>query len=75
MLRYRRKFVLTQELMDTIATYMNDDIREDIHFRFAPCEPELFLQEYVKKDPEFAELLYSEFRIEIEEAEDEVTAY
>lgn len=30
MLRYGRKFNITQELMDIIATYMNDDIREEI---------------------------------------------
>ena len=56
MLRYGRKFNITQELMDIIATYMNDDIREDLHFRLAPCEPDLFLREYVKRDPEFEKL-------------------
>ena len=66
MLRYGRKFNITQELMDTIATYMNDDIREDLHFRLAPCEPGLFLREYLKRDPEFEKLLYDEFGIEME---------
>ena len=66
MLRYGRKFNITQELMDTIATYMNDDIREDLHFRLAPCEPDLFLREYLKRDPKFEELLYDEFGIEME---------
>lgn len=66
MLRYGRKFNITQELMDTIATYMNDDIREDLHFRLAPCESDLFLREYVKRDPEFEKLLYDEFGIEME---------
>ena len=66
MLRYGRKFNITHELMDTIATYMNDDIREDLHFRLAPCEPDFFLKEYVKRDPEFEKLLYDEFGIEME---------
>ena len=66
MLIYGRKFNVTQELMGTIATYMNDDIREDLHFRLAPCEPDLFLREYVKRDPEFEKLLYDEFGIEME---------
>ena len=66
MLRYGRKFNITQELMDIIATYMNDDIREDLHFRLAPCEPDLFLRESVKRDPEFEKLLYDEFGIEME---------
>lgn len=66
MLRYGRKFKLTQELMNVIASYMNDEIREDLHFRLAPCEPDLFLREYVKRDPEFEKLLYNEFGIEME---------
>ena len=66
MLRYGRKFNITQELMDTIAAYMNDDIREDLHFKLAPCKPDLFLREYVKRDPEFEKLLYDEFGIEME---------
>lgn len=66
MLRYGRKFNITQELMDTVTTYMNDDIREDLHSRLAPCEPDLFLREYVKRDPEFEKLLYDEFGIEME---------
>ena len=66
MLRYGRKFNIIQELMDTVATYMNDDIREDLHSRLAPCKPDLFLREYVKRDPEFEKLLYDEFGIEME---------
>lgn len=65
MLRYGRKFNITQELMDIIATYMNDDIREDLHFRLAPCKPEDFLKAYIKEDPDFEDLLYSELSIEL----------
>ena len=50
MLRYGRKFNITQELMDIIATYMNDDIREDLHFRLAPCEPDLFFKRICKRE-------------------------
>lgn len=66
MKRYGEKYVLTQDQLDVIAKYMNDEIREKIHFRFAPCEPDFFLREYVKRDPEFEKLLYDEFRIEME---------
>lgn len=65
MLMYGRKFKLTQELMDVIASYMNDEIREDLHSKMAPCEPERFLKEYAKRDSEFMELLWPEFGIEI----------
>jgi hypothetical protein len=67
MLRFGRRFELKQELMDNIATYMDDDIREDLHCKLAPCEPELFLQEYIKRDPKFERLLWEEFGIEMEE--------
>ena len=66
MLRCKEKTELTQDLLDTIAVYMKNDIREEVHFRFAPCKPEIFLREYIKRDPEFEELLYQEFGIEME---------
>lgn len=63
MLRYGKEFTLTQELLEVIATYMNDDIRERLHCEIAPCEPEFFLKEYSKRDSGFKELLYDEFGI------------
>ncbi len=66
MKRYGESFILKQDLMDTIASYMDDDIREDLHFRIAPCSPDLFLREYTKRDPGFVDLLKSEFSIEME---------
>lgn len=66
MKRHGESFVLEQDLMDTIASYMDDDIREDLHFRIAPCSPDLFLREYTKRDPDFVDLLKSEFSIEME---------
>lgn len=67
MLRYGRSFTISQNLMDTIATYMNDDTREKVHFELAPCTPEEFLKRYIELDPDFEELLYKEFGIEMEE--------
>lgn len=66
MKRYGESFILKQDLMNTIASYMDDDIREDLHFRIAPCSPDLFLREYTKRDPGFVDLLKSEFSIEME---------
>ena len=59
MLRYGEKLELDKNLWDAIVTYMNDDIREDVHFDLAPCSEEEFLDEYVKRDPEFEKLLKS----------------
>lgn len=66
MKRYGKDYELTQNLMDTIAVYMDDEIREKVHFELAPCEPEEFLQRYLEFDPEFKKLLKSEFRLEVE---------
>lgn len=57
---------ITQELMDTIATYMDDEIREQVHAEIAPCEPEEFLRRYLELDSEFSELLESFFGIEMD---------
>ncbi len=65
MKRYGEEFTLTQELMDTIASYMDDEKRESVHFELAPCEPEKFLKRYLELDPDFEELLDNEFGIEV----------
>ena len=60
------KFTLLQSEMDVIATYMNDNIREKVHFELAPCEPVDFLRRYLEldKDPDFREILKNEFSID-----------
>ena len=67
MLRYGRNFTITDELMNTISTYMNDEIREKVHFELAPCTHEEFLKRYLELDPNFEKVLYKEFGIEMEE--------
>ena len=44
MKKYGENFELTQELMDTIASYMDDEKREQVHFELAPCDPEELLK-------------------------------
>ena len=51
--------------MEIIASYMSDDIREDLHNKFSPCTNEFFLKEYCKNDDDFEALLFSEFGIDI----------
>lgn len=65
MKRYGKYFRLDQNLMDVIASYMDDEIREKVHFELAPCEPEEFLIRYLELDPDFADFLASEFDIEM----------
>ena len=52
---------ITQEDMDVIGSYMNDEIREDLHADLAPCTPEEFLNAYLERDPDFLNLLENEF--------------
>lgn len=66
MKRYGEETKIDQRLMNDIASYMDDEIREFLHTRLAPCEPEEFLEEYLKHDPEFEELLNNEFGIEVD---------
>ena len=56
---------LTQEKIDVIATYMDDEIREKVHSELAPCSPKDFLEKYVEYDPRFADVLKIEFSIEL----------
>lgn len=54
---------INDNIMMAIVSYMDDEIREQINFRFAPCSNEKFLKEYCKVDTEFAGLLEEEFGI------------
>lgn len=65
MKRHGEEIKINQKLMDTIASYMDDEIRERVHFELAPCEPEEFLTRYLELAPDFEELLNSEFGIEV----------
>lgn len=66
MLRDGEKFNMSDDLMDTIATYMDDEKREMVHGELAPCTHEEFLKRYLELDPDFEGVLWREFRIEFE---------
>lgn len=62
----RQLLDVTQDTMDIIATYMDDDLREKVNDELAPCTPEEFLARYVQLDPEFEDVvLRGEFSIEL----------
>lgn len=52
---------------DVIVSYMDGEIREEVHMENVPCTEEKFLVEYCKKDDNFASLLQCEFGIDVEE--------
>lgn len=56
---------INQDLMDRIAIYMDDEKREQVHREIAPCSPEEFLKRYLELDPDFENILKSEFSIEL----------
>lgn len=43
--------------MQLLASYMDDDIRERVHFELAPCMPWEFLDRYLQLDPSFEVVL------------------
>lgn len=51
----------TNYYWDAIASYMEDDIREQVHAEKAPCTRKEFLDRYLELDPDFQDLLDSEF--------------
>lgn len=42
-----------EDYWEVISSYMDDHIREFLHFRFAPCSRSLFLTLYCAADPDF----------------------
>ena len=48
---------------------MDDEIREEVHFKYAPCSNDYFLKKYCEKDTEFASLLLEEFGIDVDDLE------
>lgn len=37
---------ISNELMENISSYMDDDLREETHYAVAPCSNEVFITEY-----------------------------
>lgn len=63
---------ISNELMNAIAYYMEDDLREDTHLAVAPCSNEVFITEYyntasaeLKRDLE--DTLSDEFGLDIDD--------
>lgn len=44
---------ITNNTMEAIASYMNEEIRERVHAELAPCSNEAFIRRYCEYDTEF----------------------
>lgn len=58
---------IDNKIMNEIASYMIEGIREDVHAEFAPCSNETFIKEYIKRDKKFVMILEDLFNIEMED--------
>ena len=56
---------VTNEEMNDIALYMNDDLREAIYREIAPCTNEEFIIAYCNTEPSFEDCLNDLFNIEL----------
>lgn len=80
-----KKYKIDDLTMENIATYMDEEVREKVHSKEAPCSNEHFLVAYYEelqsgefeKQSEFYDLLLNEFNIDIEELQniERVTTY
>jgi hypothetical protein len=50
---------------DAIVNLMDDEKREAVHAELAPCTEIEFLERYIELDPDFEDVLESEFGIEL----------
>ena len=64
---YKDKLDNDERLWDTIASYMDDEIRETVHAEMAPCGNREFLERYLELDPDFKELLKNYFYYDVDE--------
>lgn len=65
-----KNLLISNELMENIASYMDDDLREQTHFAVAPCSNEVFITEYyntasTELKEELDDILFDEFNLDI----------
>lgn len=63
---------ISNNLMDNIAFYLDDDLREVTHFAVAPCSNEVFITEYyntasAELKRELEDILSDEFNLDIDD--------
>lgn len=67
MTRYGEEILLEEcdELWENMSVYMNDEVREQVHFELCPCSREEFLRRYCELDVSFIGLLRVVFHVEL----------
>ncbi len=61
--------MVSNRVMEVIQYYMDNEIREELHRKYAPCSNDYFLKKYCEKDTDFASILFEEFNINVDDLE------
>jgi len=56
---------ITQEEIDTLAVYMDNDVRERVHAELAPCTPTEFLKRYLIYEPGFSTVVKNVIDVDV----------
>lgn len=57
--------MISDEVMEMLEIYMDDELREKAHYNVAPCTNDEFLKEYCKLDVTFTEFVQKEFGLDL----------
>lgn len=63
--------VISADVLLQAAELMNDSLREKVHAELAPCTNDQFVQRYCQLDPSFADTMYGEFNIDMNDIHQE----
>lgn len=63
--------VISADVLLQPAELMNDSLREKVHAELAPCTNDQFVQRYCQLDPSFADTMYGEFNIDMNDIHQE----
>ena len=56
---------ITQEEIDILAVYMDNDVRERVHSELAPCTPTEFLKRYLIYKPDFSTIVKNVINVDV----------
>ena len=56
---------ITQEEIDILAVYMDNDVRERVHSELALCTPTEFLKRYLIYEPDFSTIVKNVIDVDV----------